>query len=102
MVPLAICVVETTGDLAERMLRFLGDIGCADAWEAEVTDLAPDVVLGDEGFIGGFRARGLQVVGIDIIRPGSGHIDVIPKCYMGATGSLWLLERIVNGLLEVA
>lgn len=102
MVPIAISLVETTCGYADALREFLEHIGCADAWEADVTDQYPDLVFGCERFISRFRARGLPVVGIDIALPGSGAVEVIPRCHMGATGALWLLERILNGMLEIS
>lgn len=90
MVPIAISVEETTTSHAEALRRFLEQIGCADAWQADGSDLCPDLVFGDEGFISRFRARGLPVVGIDIALPGSGAVELISRCYMGSTGALWL------------
>lgn len=100
MVPTAVSVSEATEDQPAEIRRYLTRIGCADAWEADLSGLEPDLVFGGEGFISLFRTEGMPVAGIDIALPGSGDVEVIPKCQLGATGALWLLERILNGLLS--
>ncbi len=100
MVPVAISVHETTAGCARSLRRFLNTIDCAEALNTDMTNLTPDLVFGDQGFIGGFRALGLPVGGIDIALPGSSAVEIIPRCYMGSTGALWLLERIMNELMN--
>ena len=100
LVPVAMAVREATPACAEALKRFLTDIGCAEALEEELASVDPDLVFGSEGAIGQFVARGVPVGGIDIALPGSAHIDVIQRCHLGANGALWLLERMVNSLLE--
>jgi len=99
MVPEAVSTAEATRDQSETLARYLADIGCADAWNAETGRIGPDLVFGGEDFISRFSGRGLPVVGIDIALPGGGQMDVVPKCQVGPTGALWLLERILNGML---
>jgi nitrogenase molybdenum-iron protein alpha/beta subunit len=100
MVPVSVIVQESTLDCAAALGPFLTDIDCADALNADLSRVQPDLVFGGEGVIGRFRARGIAVGGIDIALPGSGSIEIIDRCQLGATGALWLLERILNGLLE--
>lgn len=101
MVPVAVTVHDAAAGCAASLQRFLDGIGCARAWNAEMMDLHPDLVFGDQGFIGWFRARGLPVGGIDIALPGNSVVEIIPRSYLGATGTLWLLERILKAMLEV-
>jgi nitrogenase molybdenum-iron protein alpha/beta subunit len=100
MVPVAVALEESTPGQAAGLRAYLEGIGCADAWQAAAAESMPDVVFGGEDFIGGFRARGLPVVGIDLALPARAGIELIPRCSLGAAGALWLLERILNGMLE--
>ena len=100
MVPLAVVPQETTPACLAALSEYLSSIGCADALNADLSLVQPDLVFGGEGVIGHFRAREAGVGAIDIALPGSGGIEVLDRCQLGATGSLWLLERILNSLLE--
>ena len=100
MVLVVISVHETTAGYARLLRRFLNNIECAEVLNTDMTTLSPDMVFGDKGFIGGFRARGFPVGGIDIALHGSSAMEIIPRCYMGSTGALWLLERIMNALMD--
>ncbi len=98
MVPISVSVEESAIGYAEALRQFLHKIGCEDAWEAGSRDLAPDLVFGGGGFVSRFWARNLPVIGVDIALPGTGLIEVVPRRLMGATGALWLLESIINGM----
>ena len=100
MVPVSVIVQERTPDCAAALTRFLTAIDCQSALNADLSTVQPDLVFGGEGVIGRFRARGIPIGGIDIALPGSAAIEIIDRCQLGATGSLWLLERILNSLLE--
>ena len=100
MVPVGVSTNDAVSEHRKLLRNFLKEIRCADAWDSDGADRAPDLVFGDEGFIGRFRARGLPVFGIDIAMPGGGNLEIIPRCAVGASGTLWLLERILNGMLE--
>ncbi len=102
MVPVAVVVREATPTCSTALEQFLEDIGCSETLDADLTRVAPDLVFGGEDVIGQFWARGISVSGIDITLPGNGYLEVIQRCQLGVTGTLWLLERIVNGLLELA
>lgn len=79
---------------------FSGDCRLCRSLENRSFLVRPDLVFGGEGVIGRFRARGVPVGGIDIALPGNGSIEIIDRCQLGTTGTLWLLEHILNGLLE--
>ncbi len=100
MVPVAVILQEATSDCAPALNQFLRDIDCQSALNADLSTVEPDLVFSGEGVIGRFRACGVPVGGIDIALPGNGAIEIIDRCQLGATGALWLLERILNGLLE--
>ncbi|MFP4030112.1 MAG: nitrogenase component 1 [Desulfococcaceae bacterium] len=99
MVPVAVSAGEATAGQRTGIREFLQSIGGAAAWNADPGNVIPDLVLGGEDFIGQFLARELPVVGIDVALPGSGIIDILPKCQLGPTGTLHLLERILNGMM---
>ena len=100
MVPVSVSAGDANNYYSTRLQKFLFDIDCMDAWNADAAEVAPDVALGSEFFISRLRVRGLPVIGIDISLPGNGYIDFIQKSLLGARGALYLLERIVNGQLR--
>jgi nitrogenase molybdenum-iron protein alpha/beta subunit len=98
MVPVSVSAGDSDNDYASELRKFLSDIDCMGAWNMEAAKAAPDVAFGSEFFISRLRLRGLPVIGIDISLPGNGYIDFIQKSLLGARGSLYLLEKIINGL----
>jgi nitrogenase molybdenum-iron protein alpha/beta subunit len=101
MVPVAITAEDATPACKKALLEFLKAIDCPEAWNADEDQVFPDLAFGGEGFISRFRARGYPVAGIDIALPASGSVEIINRCHMGATGALWLLEQILNGIWEL-
>ena len=63
------------------------------------TDASPDIVLGDGNTIARMKAEGRKFTGIEIALPTIGYIDVIEKTHLGADGTLFLIEQILNGLM---
>lgn len=59
----------------------------------------PEIVLADGNTIARMKAEGKRFSGIEISLPSIGYIDVIDKTHLGASGSLFLIEQILNGLL---
>ncbi len=100
MVPVSVSIDEGLCVQEDELKAFLEKIGCADAWRKNKADVNPDVVFGGEDFINRFRASGRAAAGVDIALPGKANVDVVAKCQAGATGALWLLEQILNGMLE--
>ena len=99
MVPVSVCTGDTNNDYYSDMLQnFLSDTGCGNAWNIDAANVMPDVAFGSEIFISRLRLCGMPVLGIDISLPGNGYMDVIQKSLLGVRGTLYLLERIINGL----
>ncbi|MCP4118818.1 MAG: hypothetical protein GY737_26175 [Desulfobacteraceae bacterium] len=100
MVPVAVKLAETVDDFADELNAFLRKIGCLDAWNADMAGTAPDIVFGSEADISRLRLTGHPFTGIDISLPAASHIHVVEKSFMGAQGTLYLIEKIINGLFR--
>ncbi len=100
MVPLAVACHEATREQSLLLQRFVQDIDCTASLSPQSVEHRPDLALGSEVFLSGFRAQGLDIAGIDIALPDSGMVEVTPRCLVGNSGTLWLLERILNELLK--
>jgi nitrogenase molybdenum-iron protein alpha/beta subunit len=59
----------------------------------------PDIVLGDGNTIARMKAEGKRFTGIEISLPTVGYIDVIEKTHLGAGGTLFLIEQILNSMI---
>ena len=100
MVPVAVKLAETVDCFSDELNVFLRNIGCQDAWNADMAGAAPDIVFGSEADISRLRLAGHPFTGIDISLPASSHIHVVEKSFMGAQGTLYLMEKIINGLFR--
>lgn len=100
MVPVSVCTGYVDNDCSLKLQKFLSDIDCMDAWNAEASNIAPDAAFGSEIFISRLRMQGVPAAGIDISLPGNGYIDVIQKSLLGARGGQYILEKIINGLYK--
>jgi nitrogenase molybdenum-iron protein alpha/beta subunit len=98
MVPVAVQTCGAENELLTSLQNYLHEIGCSEAWNAEVEKQAPDVILASGAVLSKFCTRGRQVAGVEIALPSAGYIDVVPKTILGAEGALYLLEGILNGL----
>lgn len=99
MVPVAVETEESLPEQEAQLRDFLDSIGCGEAWKAKRGQRIPDLVFGGEGYICEYRALGQPVSGIDIALPARGTVEILPRSLLGHTGALWLLERILNGLM---
>lgn len=99
MVPIAIQTGEASPEQERQLRDFLKRIGCEEAWTNPAAERLPDLVFGSEGYIGEYRASGEPVAGVDIALPSRGTVEILPRSLLGHSGALWLLERILNGLL---
>ncbi|MBI9088386.1 MAG: hypothetical protein JEZ12_04160 [Desulfobacterium sp.] len=100
MVPVAVKFVETVDCFADALTAFLHRIDCADALNADIVAATPDIVLGSQADISRQRLAGYPFAGIDISLPAASHIHVVEKSFMGAQGTLYLIEKIINGLFR--
>jgi len=99
MVPTAVRLNVGSDTLLATAIRdYLDDIGCADAWEAELAAELPDLVFASGAVAAQLLGQGLAVASVELSLPAAAHIDVVPKALLGDAGALFLLERILNEL----
>ena len=98
MVPVSVSTGDDNNDYTDSLQNFLFDIDCMEAWNTDAVKAAPDIAFGSELFISRLRLYRLPVIGINISLPGNGYIDFIQKSLLGVRGSLYILEKIINGL----
>jgi nitrogenase molybdenum-iron protein alpha/beta subunit len=96
MVPVIISLQETTPSCESALKEMLKNASCTDAFNASMESHQPDLVFGNEGYISRFRAMGRPMGGVNIALPGNGDLEILPRCHLGGTGSLWLLEQILG------
>ena len=102
MVPVGVRVPRQTGEseTAGRLKSFLKGIHCDAAWMAPPDRGEPEVVLAGGDVILKLRLSGRPFTGIEIALPAGTYSHVVPKATMGPGGALYLIERILNGLLS--
>jgi nitrogenase molybdenum-iron protein alpha/beta subunit len=99
MVPVAVQLNPGEDQAAASSLRsFLEEQGFGEAWNKDLREGRPDVVLAD-----GHTARlmkGMRScrVGVDISLPSLDRFNFIPRTIFGAQGSMYLLDEIINGI----
>lgn len=98
MVPAGI--ISPGGNLRSReaLSGFLNEIGFSEAWNNFPSHEPVDVVLADGHTVKMMREKRLCRAGVEISLPSSGYVNFLPRTYMGISGSLFLLEEILNGL----
>lgn len=100
MVPVAVKLAETVDCFADELTAFLHRIGCEESLNADMAGAGPDIVIGSQADISRQRLAGYPFAGIDISLPAASHIHVVEKSFMGAKGTLYLIEKIINGLFR--
>ncbi|MFK5953196.1 MAG: nitrogenase component 1 [Desulfobacterium sp.] len=98
MVPVSIRINTGMPESMDKIKSFLQAIDCAGAWQAPMENETPDVVFGSGAVIARLGLCGDPFTGIELSLPAGTYQHVIPKTYMGPQGSLYLIERIINGL----
>ncbi len=99
MLPLAVETPEYADTpLALRLRAWLETIGCGTAWQADTLEADPELLFADGQHNTLARIAGYAGAMVDIIWPSGSYTDVLPKALLGAQGSLWLTEQIVNAL----
>lgn len=99
MVPVAVQLNPGEDRTAASSLRsFLEQQGFGEAWNKDLGEGRPDVVLAD-----GHTARlmkGMRScrVGVDISLPSLDRFNFIPRTIFGTQGSMYLLDEIMNGI----
>jgi len=99
MVPLAVKTLPGGSPEIEASLRaFLKEKGFEKAYDREPEYEKADIAFADGYTLGFLKGMGCCKAGIEISTPAEGHIDFIPKTYLGVEGTLRLLEEIINGI----
>ncbi|MFA5312381.1 MAG: nitrogenase component 1 [Methanomassiliicoccales archaeon] len=98
MYPVAIELSEGS-DLAykESLVTFLNEAGMADAWKRPVHETLADFVFADGATTTLMEKSTMCRIGTEISLPKSHRIDLLPRTIFGVTGSLYLIEQILNG-----
>ncbi len=98
MLPVAVELIDhTPTPLAARLLTWLESIGCADAWQRPWNNAQADLLFADGQQSTQARASGCCGA-IELMLQTGPRLDVVPKAVLGATGSAWLVERIMREL----
>jgi nitrogenase molybdenum-iron protein alpha/beta subunit len=99
MVPVAIDPPDRESLLIDDLARSLADRRCQEALHASDFGQA-DCVFADGATLAGVSSPPGTAYGIEVALPSGGQIDVVDKCIVGAQGSLYLLEWILNILID--
>ncbi|MCR5009971.1 MAG: nitrogenase component 1 [Clostridia bacterium] len=87
---------DTGGE--EPLCTLLKEAGCEKALKSDISKVKDVILLGTANTIAHVLSYSGNVFGIETMCPSSGYIDVLPKTCLGCTGSLFLLEQILNGM----
>ncbi|AKB18539.1 nitrogenase component 1 [Methanosarcina sp. WWM596] len=99
MAPLAIKLLPGSDPEAAASLKaFLEEKGFCEAWDRDPALESADIAFADAHTLQLLKSKGCCKAGIEIILPDGGYIHFIPKTYLGVSGTLLLLEEIINGL----
>ncbi|MCL1913453.1 MAG: nitrogenase component 1 [Eubacteriaceae bacterium] len=88
-------VCPASAQWEEQALKLLGG---RHMLEDGLTDSGAQIVLGNANTIAGLKMEKKQFCGIEISLPSMGYIDILPKTHLGVTGTLALLEAVLNAL----
>lgn len=100
MAPLAVKLLPGTGPEASCLKSFLEEKGFSEAWDRAPSLVSADIAFADGHTLQFLKAKGCCKTGIEIALPDTGYIHFIPKTYLGVSGTLFLLEKIINGLRD--
>ena len=99
MTPLAVQVPNEDHPMALRLKDYLESIGVSKAWNAEMSAATPpDVVFSNDAVFLRMISRKRRTIGINLVMPSKDVTHFIPRAVLGPKGTLWLLERLCNGL----
>ena len=87
---------EGGGD--RKLTELLEELGCGQALKRDITEAKDVVLFGSANAIARSLAYSGNVFGVETMFPSSGYIHVVPKTMVGASGALYLLEQVMNGL----
>lgn len=84
---------------ADELRCFLRQYDMEAALDKEILHTDAQMVFADGNIIAKLKARKHEFSGVEINLPNMGYVDVIPKTHLGLSGSLLLVEEILNGLM---
>ncbi len=100
MLPVCVRVLNQDSNVwAEKLNRILAKYNAQDALEADLQTCGADLIFGSGNTISYMRLSDKKFCGIETALPTIGYYDVVPKTFMGAKGSLHLVEMVLNGML---
>ena len=97
------CLSLTGGkdaEVSEMLRQLLDEYGAGSPEKKEILDTRAELVFGEANTIAALKTRNRAFCGIEISQPGMGYTDVLPKTQLGVTGSLFLIEQVLNGLMS--
>ena len=66
----------------------------------EILNTEAELVFSDANTIAALKSQGRRFCGIEIANPGMGYVDVVPKTCLGIRGGLFLIEQVLNGIMN--
>ncbi len=99
MTPVAVQVTNEDHPMAMQLKDYLESIGVGKAWNAEMKAASPpDVVFSNDAVFLRMISRKRKTIGINLAMPSKDVTHFMPRAVLGLKGTLWLLERLCNGL----
>lgn len=100
MLPVCVRVLNQDSNVwASKLNEMLSKYNAKDALKADLQTCGADLIFGSGNTISYMRLSNKKFCGIETALPTIGYYDVVPKTFMGARGSLHLVEMVLNGLL---
>jgi nitrogenase molybdenum-iron protein alpha/beta subunit len=98
MIPATVRVTDADSPLAVELANDLNTIDCGASMNRDIDATDADIVFADGATLTRMEIGGRSPAGVEIALPSRGYIDIVPKCMLGAQGTLYLLEAILNEL----
>jgi nitrogenase molybdenum-iron protein alpha/beta subunit len=98
MAPVAVRVSDPVSPLAHKIEDYLIANACESAYGREAPVGETDILFADGPTLARLALSHDAPAGVEIALPSRGHVDVVPKCMLGAQGALHILESILNEL----
>ncbi|MCR5846110.1 MAG: nitrogenase component 1 [bacterium] len=78
--------------------QMVAEYGFPEALSVEAGEAQADIVLGSGNTIAALKAQRRVFVGIETSLPTIGYYDLVPKTFLGISGTMQLLECVINAL----
>lgn len=99
MTPVSVQVPNDDHPMAISLKKYLESIGVGSAWNAPMHPAnPPDVVLSNDAVFLRMIAKKRTTIGISLSMPSKDVTHFMSRAVLGPKGTLWLLERLCNGL----